>query len=242
MRLFIRGAWRNFNENPPRRLDSRISIRDTRPVEGMKNGELVHSVESFKKSNDWSSDRFPEVMWTRNLPALREFYVALADAHPVAQDESKCEIRLSNGQYILLMGENVVDGKLNEQRPKVSAPCTPSHHSSTEPLQKVISVQRPSIQDFLSSCHRLKGHGVFPAQSFVDADRVSMVFEDPDSNVVHLNAVGVNISHMFGTTRSATVLQANMQIDPRILIKALQSREDAEVREMLVKSEPLAAG
>lgn len=155
MRLFIRGAWRSFGDNPQNRPDRSGKSNLSESVSNGSERPLQSSFRQPKEGQDRPHDPFAPIL-TSYLPTLKAFYGLFGDSYPDAEDESSCSIRLDDCRYLVLTREKHGDRDAPlEKHPKVSHFPTTRRSYRTKPMwRSSICLSYQSIKLHLCICKR----------------------------------------------------------------------------------------
>lgn len=219
----------------------------------MKDYTSELSIHPREQSNDGSPPRLT-VIFTRNLPQLREFNFAFAGSGAAApQGEDKCVLRLAPKQYVVLVNQRE-DHRETERSPGVRMLHVDQDKTSTKRQRKALAVDVGSVEALLISYDRVKGHGIMPVQTSIDGATATIRFKNPDGNVVELYSDLPNSTKRSALTSedgSCVSGRGMIETDPNILVQRLQSSKatstvpEAELDKHItafVKSEQIMTG
>lgn len=104
MRLFIRGAWRSFDDGQRNRPDCSANVKVHESAGHVRDDSIQSALKHPEKSQIRSARPLVTIS-TDDLPRLKAFYGMFGDGYPFAEDEDHCSIWLDDSRYLAIRKE-----------------------------------------------------------------------------------------------------------------------------------------
>lgn len=176
------------------------------------------------------------VLYSRQVPVMRDWYVNVLDAHVVYETPTLSFITYDNEHHRIAIGDPVAAQKMGEEALKVVGSTPTVAELSLEELAALprhglahIAFTYDTLADLLGNWERLDEQSVRPILTVNHGTTTSMYYADPDGNQIELQVDNFDTAEegtAFLESESFARNPVGELFDPADLLTRLRAGED----------------